>query len=48
VQLRVTGHLFQARFGSVAMDEERLMAAGAHLALNPVRARLVKRAEDWR
>ena len=42
------GHLFQARFGPVAMDEERLMTAARHVALNPVRARLVKRAEDRR
>ena len=45
---RQTGHLFQARFGSVAMDEEHLMAAVRYLAMNPVRARLVERAEDWR
>src|SRR5205807_543441 len=35
------------RFGSVAMDEERLTAART-VALDPVRARLVERAEDWR
>jgi REP-associated tyrosine transposase len=47
-RLRVTGHLFQSRFGSAAMDEEHLMAAARCVALNPVRARLVARAEDWR
>ena len=47
-RLRVTGHLFQSRYGSVAMDEEHLMAAARYVALNPVRARLVARAEDWR
>ena len=47
-RLRVTGHLFQSRFGSVAMDEEHLMAAARYVALNPVRAGLVARAEDWR
>jgi len=47
-RLRVTGHLFQARYGSVAMDEEHLMAAARYVALNPVRARLVKRAHEWR
>jgi hypothetical protein len=26
-RLRVTGHLFQARFGSAAMDEEHLITA---------------------
>ena len=47
-RLRVTGHLFQSRYGSVVMDEEHLMAAARYVALNPVRARLVERAEDWR
>src|SRR5260370_24816381 len=45
---RVTGHLFQARFSSVVMDEDHLMAAARYVALNPVRAQLVARAEDWR
>ena len=44
---RQTGHLFQGRFGSVAMDEDHLMSAARYVALNPVRARLVVRAEDW-
>ena len=47
-RLRVTGHLFQSRFGSVVMDEDHLMAAARYVALNPVRARLTARAEDWR
>ena len=42
-----TGHLFQARFASVVMDERHLMAAFRYVALNPVRAKLVERAEDW-
>jgi len=46
-RLRVTGHLFQGRFGSVAMDEPHLLAAMRYVALNPVRARLVRRARDW-
>ncbi len=45
---RVTGHLFQSRFGSVVIDEEHLAAAARYVALNPVRAKLVARAEDWR
>lgn len=44
---RWTGHLWQGRFGAVAMDEAHLAAAARYVALNPVRARLVKRAEDW-
>jgi putative transposase len=47
-RLRVTGHLFQSRFGSVVMDEEHLVAAARYVALNPVRAGLAGRAEDWR
>jgi putative transposase len=46
-RLRVTGHLWQGRFSSVAMDEPHLHAALRYVALNPVRARLVERAEDW-
>jgi putative transposase len=45
---RVTGHLFQGRFSSGAMDERHLLAAFRYLALNPVRAGLAARAEDWR
>lgn len=44
---RWTGHLFQARFSSVAMDEDHLMAAFRYVALNPVKAELVGKAEDW-
>ncbi len=42
-----TGHLWQGRFSSTAMDGRRFMAAISYVALNPVRARLVARAEDW-
>ena len=42
-----TGHLWQGRFGSVAMDEEHLLAAVRYVALNPVLAGLAKRAQDW-
>ena len=44
---RQTGHLSQGRFGSVAMDEEHLLAAARYVSVNPVRARLVRRAKDW-
>jgi putative transposase len=43
-----TGHFWQGRFGAVAMDEEYLAAALRYVSLNPVRARLVERAHDWR
>jgi len=43
-----TGHFWQGRFGAVAMDEQHLAAALRYVSLNPVRARLVQRAQDWR
>jgi putative transposase len=45
---RRSGHFWQGRFGAVAMDEEHLAAALRYLSQNPVRARLVERAQDWR
>jgi putative transposase len=44
---RWTGHLWQGRYGAVAMDEAHLAAAARYVALNPVRARLVDSAGDW-
>ena len=44
---RWTGHLWQGRFGVVAMDEAHLGAAVRYVALNPVRAKLVQRAQEW-
>ncbi len=46
-RMRVTGHLWQGRFSSVAMDEQHLLAALRYVALNPVRAGLAAQAEDW-
>lgn len=43
-----TGHFWHGRFGAVALDDDHLAAALAYVSLNPVRARLVKRARDWR
>lgn len=45
---RRTGHFWQGRFGSVVMDEAHLAAALRYVSLNPVRARLVARAREWR
>ena len=42
-----SGHLFQSRFASVVMDEAHLIACVKYVSLNPVRAQLVARAEDW-
>ena len=44
---RQTGHLFQGRFSSVAMDEAHLLAPARYVALNPVKAKLAERAEHW-
>ena len=46
-RLKRSGHFWQGRFGCVAMDESHLGAALRYVALNPVRARLCKRAVDW-
>ena len=43
-----TGHLWQGRYGSAVMDEAHLYNAFAYVVLNPVRAGLVERAQDWR
>src|SRR5580700_8771820 len=45
---RRTGHFWQGRFGAAVMDEDHLAAAIRYVSLNPVRARLVARAQDWR
>ena len=42
------GHLWQERFHSFAMDDGYLLAAARYVALNPVRAKLKRRARDWR
>lgn len=44
---RWSGHLFQSRFASVVMDEAHLLAAARYVPMNPVRARLVVRPQDW-
>ncbi|MGZ8286801.1 MAG: transposase [Allosphingosinicella sp.] len=42
------GHLWQGRFASVAMDEPHLHVCFRYTELNPVRAGLVERPEQWR
>jgi putative transposase len=42
------GYLFQGRFASYPMDEPHLPTAVRYVELNPVKARLAARAEDWR
>ena len=43
-----SGQFWRGRFSSVAMDEAHLAAASRHLLLGPVRAKLARRARDWR
>ncbi len=43
-----SGHLFQGRFASYPMDDRHMMFAARYIELNPVKAGLVKTAEDWR
>ena len=42
-----SGHLWQERFASFVMDESYLLAAVRYVELNPVRAGLVERPEDY-
>ncbi len=42
----MAGHLWLGRFG-IVVDEEHLAHAVRYVALNPVRAKLVKRAANW-
>ena len=41
------GHLWQERFFSFVMDEPHLLSCARYVELNPVRAGLVRKAEDW-
>jgi len=42
------GYLWQGRFASFAMDEDYQLAACRYVELNPVRAKMVERPEDYR
>jgi len=46
-RLNLTGHLWQGRFSSTAMDERHLLAAARYVPMNPVRAGLCATAADW-
>jgi len=48
IQRNVTGHLWQARFFSCPVDFASLADVLAYVELNPVRAGLVDRPEDWK
>lgn len=42
------GFLWQGRFASFPMDEQYLLACARYVELNPVRAKLSRRAQDWK
>jgi putative transposase len=42
-----TGHFWQGRFGCVAMDGDHAASALRYVLLNPVRAKLCKKPEQW-
>ena len=42
------GYFWQGRFASFVLDETHLLAAARYIELNPVRAGLVKRPEEYR
>jgi putative transposase len=42
------GHLWQERFHSFPMDEKYLLAAVKYVELNPVKAKICRRPQDWR
>jgi putative transposase len=42
------GHLWQERFSSFVMDEQYLLACARYIELNPVRAGLVEKPDQWR
>jgi putative transposase len=42
------GFLWQGRFASFAMDKPHLLAAARYVELAPLRAKMARRARDWR
>lgn len=44
---RWRGHLWQDRFASFPMDETHTLAAARYIELNPVRARMVHKPQDY-
>jgi putative transposase len=45
---KATGHLWQGRFFSCVLDERHLCAGIRYVETNPVRAGIVKKAEDYK
>ncbi len=45
---KATGHFWQGRYGSVPMDDAHLFEALRYVLMNPVKAKLAARPEEWR
>lgn len=43
----ISGHLWQGRFFSCALDDNHLIRAMRYVEMNPIRAKLVTKPEDW-
>jgi putative transposase len=41
------GYLWQGRFSSFPMDDRHVVAAARYILLNPLRAQIVERVQDW-
>lgn len=44
---KTSGHLFQGRFASYPMDDAHMMVAARYIENNPVKAKLVRHADEW-
>jgi putative transposase len=44
---KMTGHFWQGRYGSVALDDAHLHEALRYVLMNPVKAKLVAKPEAW-
>jgi putative transposase len=47
-QQEASGHLFQGRYASYAMDDAHMMVAARYIENNPVKAGMAACAEEWR
>jgi putative transposase len=45
---KVTGHFWQGRYGSTAMDDAHLYEALRYVLMSPVKAKLADKPEQWR
>ena len=45
---RSRGYLFQGRFFSCALESDHAVACARYIEMNPVRAKLARRAAEWR